>query len=230
MKGKKAYKGLPMEGAIASWYARTTFKDLKRHKGMAARLAGEIPAGGSVLEIAPGPGYFCVELAKLGAFRITGLDISKSFVAIATRNAARAGIAADFRQGNASAMPFADGTFDFVFCQAAFKNFAEPVAAIAEMHRVLKPGGLAVIVDMRSDASREAMDREVNGMGLGRINAALTGWTFRQMLVKSAYGVAEMESMIAQTPFGEGGIEVDGIGFQVRLRKRAQSRDSRAAS
>jgi ubiquinone/menaquinone biosynthesis C-methylase UbiE len=230
MKTKKAYKGLPMEGAIASWYARTTVKDVKRHAVMAGKLAGEIPAGGSVLEVAPGPGFFCLELAKLGQFRITGLDISTSFVAIASQNATRAGIAVDFRQGNASAMPFPEGTFDFLFCQAAFKNFAEPVKAIAEMHRVLKPGGLAVIVDMRSDASREDMDREVKGMGLGRINAAFTGWTFRHMLVKSAYGVAEMESMIAQTPFGEGTLEVEGIGFQVRLRKRAQSRESRAAS
>jgi hypothetical protein len=71
---KKAYKGLAMEGIIASWYARTTFKDLKRHKLVAAQVAPKIPAGGSVLEIAPGPGYFCIELAKLGDFRITGQE------------------------------------------------------------------------------------------------------------------------------------------------------------
>ncbi|HET9912935.1 MAG TPA: class I SAM-dependent methyltransferase, partial [Anaerolineales bacterium] len=84
----KAYKGLPMEGFIASWYAKTTLKDLKRHKLMAKHLVDKIPAGGKVLEIAPGPGYFCIELAKLGNFQIAGLDISKSFVEIARRNAA----------------------------------------------------------------------------------------------------------------------------------------------
>ena len=96
---KKAYKGLPMEGLIASWYAKTTLKDLKRHKLMAKQLAEKIPANGKVLEIAPGPGYFCIELAKLGNYQITGLDISKSFVEIARKNAAEAGLKIDFRKG-----------------------------------------------------------------------------------------------------------------------------------
>ncbi len=88
-KTVKAYKGLPMEGIIASWYSKTTLKDLNRHKLMASQLVNKIPAGGSVLEIAPGPGYFCIELAKLGNFQITGLDISKSFVEIATKKRGR---------------------------------------------------------------------------------------------------------------------------------------------
>ena len=119
-KTMKAYKGLPMEGVIANWYAKTTFKDMNRHKLMAKQLLAKIPANGKVLEIAPGPGYFCIELAKLGNFQITGLDISKSFVEIARKNAAKEGLKIDFREGNASAMPFADETFDFTFCQAAF--------------------------------------------------------------------------------------------------------------
>ncbi len=81
---------------------------------------------------------------KLGAYQITGLDISKSFVEIARKNAAGSGLQIDFRQGNASAMPFEDETFDFTFCQAAFKNFTEPVKAIAEMYRVLRPGGTSL--------------------------------------------------------------------------------------
>lgn len=201
MTTTKAYKGLPMEGVIASWYAKTTLKDLKRHTLMAKQLVEKIPANGKVLEIAPGPGYFCIELAKLGNFQITGLDISKSFVEIARKNAAGAGLKIDFREGNASAMPFTDNTFDFTFCQAAFKNFSEPVKAISEMYRVLRCGGLSVISDLRRDAPAEEIDREVTGMGLGPINHFLVRWTFDKMLLKSAYSVADMESMIAQTPF-----------------------------
>ena len=141
MTTTKAYKGLPMEGLIATWYAKTTLKDVKRHRLMAKQLAEKIPANGKVLEIAPGPGYFSIELAKLDKYEITGLDISKSFVEIARKNAEQAGLRIDFREGNASAMPFKDNTFDFTFCQAAFKNFSEPVKAIAEMYRVLRPGG-----------------------------------------------------------------------------------------
>jgi len=219
MKTMKAYKGLPMEGPIAAWYSRITLKDLRRHALMARQLVGEIPEHGSVLEIAPGPGYFCLELARLGQFHITGLDVSRSFVAIASENAARAGIAVDFREGNASHMPFDDETFDFTFCQAAFKNFTEPVKAISEMYRVLKPHGVAVISDMRRDASPEDMKREVQGMGLGGVNRALTLWTFTHVLLKSAYSVADMESMVAQTPFVKCRIKAEGIGFQAWLEK-----------
>src|ERR1043165_492145 len=201
---KKAYKGLPMEGIIATWYAKTTAQDLKRHKLMAKQLTENIPENGKVLEIAQGPGDFCIELAKLGNYQITGLDISKSFVEIARKNAKEAGFNIDFRLGNASNMPFQKNTFDFAFCQAAFKNFSEPVKAIAEMYRVLRPGGTSVIADMRNDAPEEDIEREVKGMGLGPVNEMIVRWTFKQMLIKSAYSVAEMEAMISQTPFNNG--------------------------
>lgn len=219
MMTTKAYKGLPMEGLIASWYAKTTLKDLKRHKEMAKQLVEKIPAHGKVLEIAPGPGYFCIELAKLGNFQITGLDISKSFVEIARRNTTEAGLQIDFRVGNASAMPFKENTFDFTFCQAAFKNFSEPVKAIAEMYRVLRPGGLSIISDLRRDAPAEEIEQEIQGMRLGPINRFMVRWTFRNMLLKSAYSVDEMKAMVAQTPFGKCQIDMDGVGFQVLLRK-----------
>jgi len=219
MSTTKAYKGLPMEGLIASWYAKTTLKDVKRHKGMAQQMSGKIPASGKVLEIAPGPGYFCIELAKLGAYQITGLDISKSFVEIARRNARQAGLKIDFREGNASAMPFPENTFDFTFCQAAFKNFSEPVRAIAEMYRVLRPGGICVIADLRRDASAAEIEREIQGMGIGPFNRFLVRWTFKNMLLKSAYSIDEMRRLVAQTPFGGCEITLDGVGFQVWLKK-----------
>jgi ubiquinone/menaquinone biosynthesis C-methylase UbiE len=218
-KNIKAYKGLPMEGVIASWYAKTTLKDLNRHKLMAERLVGRIPAHGKVLEIAPGPGYFCIELAKLGDFQITGLDISKSFVEIAKKNSAEADLKIDFREGNASNMPFADETFDFTFCQAAFKNFSEPVKAITEMYRVLKPKGIAVIADMRHDASADDIEREVKGMDLDPINAFMVKWTFDHMLLKSAYSVDEIKKMAAQTPFSKFRVDVEGVGFQAWFEK-----------
>ena len=216
---KKAYKGLPMEGLIATWYAKTTLKDLKRHQWMAKQWVERIPTNGKVLEIAPGPGYFCIELAKLGDYKITGLDISRSFVEIARKNAEAAGLKIDFREGNASAMPFEDNMFHFTFCQAAFKNFSEPVKAIAEMYRVLRPGGISVIADLRRDASAEEIDREVKGMRLGRINEFLVRWTFDQMLLKSAYSVDEMQKMVSQTPFKKCTINIDGVGFQAVLEK-----------
>lgn len=218
MKTKKAYKGMAMEGLVARWYARITARE-ERHKSVAERLAGKILPGSDVLEIAPGPGYFAIELAGLGDYQLTGLDISKSFVEIARKNARQAGAKVDFRQGNASDMPFSDGSFDFTFCQAAFKNFTEPVKAIAEMHRVLRANGSSVVVDLRSDASNAEIERHIESLGLGRINRIMTKWTFRNFLLKNAYTIAEMKALVSQTPFQKCRLEADEIGFTLWLEK-----------
>lgn len=94
----KPYKGWGMEGAVAKWYAALTKKSLADFKALARRTAEQIPPRSSVLEVAPGPGYFAIELAKLGDYRITGLDISQTFVEIASANAAQAGVRVDFRR------------------------------------------------------------------------------------------------------------------------------------
>jgi protein-L-isoaspartate O-methyltransferase len=60
---------------------------------------------------------------------VTGLDISKTFVGLARKNAEKSGVHVRFEQGNASRMPFSDQSFDFLVCRAAFKNFADPIGA-----------------------------------------------------------------------------------------------------
>ena len=162
----KPYKGMGMEGAVAKWYAGLTRKSLEDFKALARRTAEQIPPRSRVLEVAPGPGYFAIELAKLGDYRITGLDISETFVDIARANAAAANVRVDFRQGNASAMRFPDSRFDFILCRAAFKNFSQPDEALAEMHRVLKPGGRALVVDMQPH-DRESYRQQMGHVWLG---------------------------------------------------------------
>ena len=134
----KAYKGLGMEGGVARWYDRTTRKGMPEIRQLAARISALVPPGGTVLEVAPGPGFLSIELAKRG-LQVRAVDISKTFVEIARRNAAAEGVQARFQLGNASALPLDDASVDFVVCRAAFKNFTEPVTALAEMRRVLRP-------------------------------------------------------------------------------------------
>src|SRR6476660_5967679 len=111
---QKGYKGLAMEGPIATWYAKNTGRDRRRFITVGRMVTGRVAPGGRVLEVAPGPGFCAIEIARSGRYSVTGLDISESFVGIARENAARAGVAVDFRHGNASAMPFADASFDYV--------------------------------------------------------------------------------------------------------------------
>jgi len=214
----KAYKGIGMEGTVATWYAKNTGRDSSRFVESARRIAGRIRQGSDVLEVAPGPGYLAIELAKRG-YRVTGLDISKSFVRIAHENAANAGVTIDAQHGNASEMPFADASFDAIVCEAAFKNFSDPVGALNEMHRVLRAGGEASIVDLRKDATLEDIAAEVRGMHLSALSTLMTRFTFRFLLLKRAYTREQFEQMVTQSRFGHGDIIGNGIGFELRLRK-----------
>jgi ubiquinone/menaquinone biosynthesis C-methylase UbiE len=212
----KGYKGLGMEGPIARWYAKTTAKGLGEFRSLSAALAGRIPQGGAVLEVAPGPGYLAIELARHG-LRVTGLDISRSFVRMATENAVRAGVPVTFRLGDAAAMPFEPGSFDFLVCRAAFKNFSEPIRALDEMHRVLRPGGEALIIDLRANASSAEIDAAVNDMGLGRFNTFFVKFTFHHMLIKRAYLPDQFRDMAAASRFGACSIRTTAMGMDVSL-------------
>jgi len=127
-------------------------------------------------------------------------------------------VAVDFQRGDVAQMPFATGCFDLVVCQAAFKNFTLPRSALAEMHRVLRPGGMAVIQDMSGDATHADISREVEGMNLGPINTFTTTATL-EMLRRRAYVPALFERLARTSPFQTCEITSDGIGLEVRLKK-----------
>jgi ubiquinone/menaquinone biosynthesis C-methylase UbiE len=216
---KKGDKGVVMEGALADWYAKTTAHDLAGFKSEAARMAERLAPGSRVLEVAPGPGYLAITLAGLGDFQVTGLDISRSFVRMATARAVEAGVKVDFRHGDAAAMPFAEESFDFIVCRAAFKNFADPLGALCEMHSVLAPGGEALIVDMRRDATDAAIADRVAAMRLSPLNSWMTGFIFRHTLRDRAYARGDFERMAAATPFRACRVNEDPLGMEVWLRK-----------
>jgi ubiquinone/menaquinone biosynthesis C-methylase UbiE len=218
-KAQKGYKGIAMEGPIATWYARNTRSRIEEQRQVALRIAERLPAGGRVLEVAPGPGYLSIELARLGKYQVTGLDISETFVKIERQNAAKAGVKVDFNHGDATVMPFGDNSFDRVVCVAAFKNFTQPVRVINEMYRVLAPGGTALIVDLRGDASMKDIDREVKGMKLNRLNSLLTKGAFRFMLLKNAYTRGQIQGLVAKTNFKKCDIKTDLIGMEIWLEK-----------
>ena len=215
----KGYKGMGMEGRIASWYARNTANDMAEFERLAERVTQMIPSGSRILEVAPGPGYLAIEIARRGSYAITGLDVSKTFVEIATANARRASVEVDFRHGNASAMPFADDTFDLILCRAAFKNFSQPVAAMNEMHRVLKPQGRALIIDLRKDASADDISAYIKDANIGWANSLIYKVTFRYLLIPRAYSKPQFTEMAASSRFGRAEISESGIGFEITLRK-----------
>ena len=175
----------------------------------------------SVLEVAPGPGYLAIEIAQLGKYRVTGLDISRTMVEIATENARQANVNVEFRQGDVSEMPFDDASFDLIVCQAAFKNFRQPLSALNQLHRVLRDGGTAVIQDMCRDASNAEIKREVAGMGLSPLNRVMTRLILSTTLRRRSYSTARFRALVAQSAFESCEISTAGIGLEVRLAKLA---------
>ncbi|HWD05069.1 MAG TPA: class I SAM-dependent methyltransferase [Amycolatopsis sp.] len=208
-----------MAGPVARAYARGrgTAPQLAVYRSSAAALAAELPEGADVLEVAPGPGFHAVELARRG-FTVTGLDVSRTFVSLATDYAREQGVSAKFVHGDVAKMPFDAESFDFLICQAAFKNFADPVDALDEVWRVLRPAGVAVVQDLRKSASAGDIAAEVDGMSLGRVGALTTRFTLGQ-LRKRAYTPEAFEALVKQSRFGTCSVVVHGIELEVRLTK-----------
>lgn len=215
----KPHGDRPITGRMARWYASNTSEMMKDYVDLARRIANEIPQGSAVLEVAPGPGYFAIELAKLGSYKITGLDLSDEMVRIARKKAEEVGLRVHFQQGSASKMPLQTASYDFLLCRAAFKNFAQPVEALREMCRVLRPGGRGVIIDLRREASPHEISAYVDSMKLSRVNKFVNKFVFRTMLLRSAYTRAQFEAMLEQTEFSRFEILESGIGFEISMIK-----------
>lgn len=209
-----------MEGNSARRYAklRGTETQLRTYRLEATQLTETLNPGASILEVAPGPGYLAVELAKLDRFKVTGLDVSQTFVSLARDLATRAGVTVDFRLGDATAMAFPPAEFDLVISQAAFKNFNRPVTALNEMHRVLRPGGRAIVHDMSGEATAATIAAEVAGMDIGRV-ARITTRLILTGLRRRAYTPAQFEELARRSTFGGTTVNTEGIGFEAVLTK-----------
>jgi ubiquinone/menaquinone biosynthesis C-methylase UbiE len=137
----------------------------KTDENVAARFAAALgEAGrGNLLDVACGPGVVTASLAP-SAESVVALDATQEMLGKAKARCAKAGLTnVSFRQGNAEALPFGDGEFDGVVTRLAVHHFAEPQRAFAEMFRVLRPGGTAVIVDIVSseDAREERLQNAI---------------------------------------------------------------------
>jgi SAM-dependent methyltransferase len=103
------------------------------------RFAG-VRSGQRVLDVGCGTGVVAITAALRGA-KVAGLDLTPELLAHARENAKIGGLDIDWREGDVEELPFADGEFDVVLSQFGHMFAPRPQVAIAEMLRVLKPGG-----------------------------------------------------------------------------------------
>jgi ubiquinone/menaquinone biosynthesis C-methylase UbiE len=102
-------------------------------------------ARGEVLEVAVGTGRNLPFYPD--GIRLTGIDFSPAMLEVARTRAAELGRDIDLREADAQALPFPDASFDTVVCTLGLCGFPDDRAAIAEMHRVLRPNGTLLLLD-----------------------------------------------------------------------------------
>jgi SAM-dependent methyltransferase len=184
----------------------------ERNGAFVHQLAGgalewlDAQAGDRILDLGCGNGQLTARLAATGA-RVTGVDLSPEMVA-----AARAlGLGAEV--ANAEALPFADGSFDAVFSNAALHWVRDHDAMQAEVYRVLKPGG-RFVAEMGGHgniaAIRVALIAALAHHGqAGRedgVNYYPTPDAYTRRLAGHGFRVGRMALIPRPTPLGEGGM------------------------
>ena len=123
---------------------------------------------GSILDIGTGPGRLLIELHRQSLMlRLTGIDVSSSMVSKARKNIADAGLSCEIKveEGNASHMPFDDGSFDIVVSTGTIHHWKDPVAGLNEVYRVLKKGGYALMYDIVSDTPASVLKETARQFG-----------------------------------------------------------------
>ena len=135
--------------------ARFLFRD--RYRAIATAIAAEVPAGSRLLDAGCGPGEVLSMLATLAPeIETTGLDLDAAMIERAERKADRVDRAdrsgsrrrPTYVVADAASMPFPDDSFDVVVSSFAVHHWPDRQAGLAEMMRVLRPGGRAIIWDI----------------------------------------------------------------------------------
>lgn len=177
-----------------------SFMEQRKADTHAGFFLPQLMTGWSVLDAGCGPGTITLGLArKVAPGLVTGIDIEDAQFAESSEQARREALAVEFRKASVYQLPFQDHSFDAVFSHALLEHLAEPVTALREFRRVLKPGGLigiragdmgGILIDSESEGPAQGLatylaNREKNsgdiqvGRKLGRLLRTV-GFTVQQ--------------------------------------------------
>lgn len=182
----------------AGHYDRQMAKwDRRLFRGTREWICGK--ATGDVLEVAIGTGLNLPHYP--GGVRLTGVELSPAMLDIARKRAAELGVSADLREGDAQQLDFPDERFDTAVCTFSMCAIPDYEAALAELHRVLKPGGRMLLAD-------HVVAKSLVGRGLQRLaevaSVPLSGehWRRRPAAVIESFGF----SLEQRERFGPSGL------------------------
>lgn len=156
-----APRGARLYNAVAPPILRPLYE--RAADDVAAELAGA--ASPSVVEIGSGPGELAIAIARrLPAAAVTGVDLAPAMAAEAAARVAASGLQERVRfvVADGAGLPFPDASVDLVVSSLSMHHWARPPAVFAEIARTLRPGGVALIYDLRPFTyARDELDRFV---------------------------------------------------------------------
>ena len=159
---------------------------LRSHKSRTAEnsagyLLPHLRPGMDVLDVGCGPGTITVDLGRrVAPGRITGIDRSADVVAQAASHASQQSVDARFGEGDVYALDYADASFDVVHAHQVLQHLRDPIAALQEMRRVLRPAGIVAVRGCDRAAAVRDPDAPVPGSPPGSAPSAQRAVTPRR--------------------------------------------------
>jgi ubiquinone/menaquinone biosynthesis C-methylase UbiE len=190
----------PMDGWMARAYDRgvqAAFREV--FPTLLEDLLDEMRGVRRVLDVGCGPGQFTILIAEaLSDAELWGIDLAPTMIELARRHASGSGAARrlHFAVADAEQLPFPDRQFDAVLSSGSIKHWPDPDAGLREIHRVLAPGGRALIGEMNRLAPPEAIAAN---------RTRLRHWLFRFIYPRvfaKAMSPDEARRVFARSPFG----------------------------
>lgn len=175
--------------------------------GLFEDVATRAPSGcgDSCLEVGTGRGYIALNLAAAcPKSTVTGVDYSITQVRAAERLRRKKGLAnCRFRQADAMHLPFADASFAGAVTVGSIKHWPEPRRGLAEIRRVLRPGGWIIL----SEIDRETTDGEIRTymkrLSPYRSLDPLLFWGLRNIIFGGSFTGRDLAAMAADAGFGD---------------------------
>jgi ubiquinone/menaquinone biosynthesis C-methylase UbiE len=173
---------------------------------------------GRILDVGTGPGWLLIHLHRSSPlFRLYGTDASPSMVEKALKNILEQHLSGEIEVQVASAdqIPYDDNFFDCVVSTGSLHHWKDPVAAINEIYRVLKPDQYALLYDIASDTPKSVLDEA--GRSFGRMRVFLL-WIHAFM--EPFYSQEQFSLLPSDTLFIHGSAEFVGVMYCLVLQKR----------
>jgi ubiquinone/menaquinone biosynthesis C-methylase UbiE len=149
-----SHEGLDDPDVAQGFNRIATMPQMRLLRWFVARRALAMVQAGQAVDLGCGPGHLVIKLAQAAPdLQVTGIDLSDEMLVEAGRYARRSGLEdrIAFKKGDAAQIPFPADSLDLVVSTLSLHHWSDPVGALDEIARVLRPGGAFLVFDLRRD-------------------------------------------------------------------------------